>query len=235
MAQTDRKSAAAVMPAFVHLRTHSAYSLAEGAIRIKDMIPLAKALEMPAVAVTDTGNLFGALEFSLTASKSGVQPIIGCQMWIEKPEQIEQKNRKCEMPDQIVLLVQNQQGYMNLMKLSSKAYQTPLEHAEKPAITWDDLQKYNEGMICLTGGAKGSLGRMIFEHNAKEAEALLQRLHKIFGDRLYIELERHGAPEEVAIEDTLLDLAYQYNVPIVATNNCYYAEPDMYEAHDALL
>src|SRR5690606_11805067 len=106
MAQADQKSAPATT-SFVHLRTHSAYSLAEGAIRIKDLIPLTKALGMPAVAVTDTGNLFGAVEFSLTASKSGIQPIIGCQMWIEKPEQVGQKNRKCEMPDQIVLLVQN--------------------------------------------------------------------------------------------------------------------------------
>src|SRR5690606_22058866 len=102
-------------PQFVHLRTHSAYSLAEGAIRIKDLVPLAKALGMPAVAVTDTGNLFGALEFSLTAAKAGIQPIIGCQLWVERPEQRDQKNRKCEMPDQIVLLAQNRQGYMNLM------------------------------------------------------------------------------------------------------------------------
>lgn len=235
MAQADQKSTAAAMPTFVHLRTHSAYSLAEGAIRIKDLIPLAKALEMPAVAVTDTGNLFGAVEFSVTASKSGIQPIIGCQLWIEKPEQIDQKNRKCEMPDQIVVLVQNKQGYMNLMKLSSKAYQTPLEHAEKPAISWDDLEKYNEGLICLTGGAKGSVCRLLFENQAASAEALLLRLHKTFGDRLYVELERHGAPEEVATEDGLIDLAFKHNIPIVATNNCYYAEPDMYEAHDALL
>lgn len=223
------------VPQFVHLRTHSAYSLAEGAIRIKDLLPLAKALEMPAVAVTDTGNMFGALEFSLTAAKSGIQPIVGCQMWVEKPEQVDQKTPKCEMPDQLVLLVQNHQGYMNLMKLTSKAYLMPLEHTEKPAISWADVAQYNAGLICLTGGAKGSIGRLLAESQTAAAEKLLLALKQSFGDRLYIELERHGAAEEVMIEDGLLDLAYAHHVPIVATNNCFYAVPDMYEAHDALM
>jgi DNA polymerase-3 subunit alpha len=220
---------------FVHLRTHSAYSLAEGAIKLKDLVPLAQTLSMPAVAVTDTGNLFGALEFSLIAAKSGIQPIVGCQMWVEKPEQLDQKNRKVEMPDQLVLLAQNQQGYMNLMKLTSKTYLHPLEHAEKPAVGWEDIEKYNAGIICLTAGIKGSVGRMLLENRASEAEKVLLKLKKIFGDRLYIELERHGLVDEVTIEDGLLDLAYAQNIPIVATNNCYFSDPDMHEAHDALM
>ncbi|MDP2205498.1 MAG: PHP domain-containing protein, partial [Alphaproteobacteria bacterium] len=220
---------------FVHLRVHSAYSLAEGAIRIKDLVPLAHKLGMPAVAVTDTGNLFGAVEFSLTAAKAGVQPIIGCQFWVEKPEQTTQKNRKCEMPDQIVLLAQSHAGYLNLVKLSSEAFLEPLPHAEKPAVTWDGLAAQSEGIICLTGGVKGSLARMIAENRAAEAEKLLLRMKEIYQDRLYIELERHGTAEEVAVEDALLDLAYAHNVPIVATNNCFFDEPSMYEAHDALL
>jgi len=220
---------------FVHLRVHSAYSLAEGAIRIKDLVPLARDLGMPAIAVTDTGNLFGAVEFSLTAAKAGVQPIIGCQFWVEKPEQTTQKNRKCEMPDQIVLLAQNHAGYLNLVKLSSEAFLEPLPHSEKPAVTWDGLAAHSAGIICLTGGVKGSLARMIAENRATEAEKLLLRMKEIYGDRLYIELERHGTAEEVAVEDALLDLAYAHNVPIVATNNCFFDEPSMYEAHDALL
>jgi DNA polymerase-3 subunit alpha len=220
---------------FVHLHVHSAYSLAEGAIKIKDLAALCKKLSMPAVAVTDTGNLFGALQFSLIAAKEGIQPIIGCQLWIEKPEQVDQRSKKTETPDQLVVLAQDQQGYKNLIKLSSKGFLQPLEHADKPAVTWEDIKKYSKGLICLTGGVKGCIGRMLGEHRAAEAEKNLLWLKETFGDRLYIELQRHGAADEVAIEDGLLDLAYAHNIPIVATNDCFFPDPDMYEAHDAFL
>ena len=220
---------------FIHLRVHSAYSLAEGAIKLKDLVPLTKRLGMPAVAVTDTGNLFGALEFSIAAAKEGVQPIVGIQLWVERPDQTDQKNKKSEMPDQLVLLAMNEKGYMNLMKLTSNSFLIPLAHTEKPAVTWEDLESHAEGLICLTGGVKGCVGRMLLEGRAGEAEKILQRLHASFGDRLYIELERHGTVDEVATEDALLDFAYKYNIPFVATNNCYFSDPDMYEAHDALM
>ena len=220
---------------FVHLRTHSAYSLAEGAIKLKDLVPLTHKLGMPAVAVTDTGNLYGALEFSLTAAKQGIQPIVGCQVWIERPDSLDQKNRKVETPDQLVLLCASRQGYLNLMKLVSHPFITPPEHTDRPAILWQDLEKHAEGLICLTAGVKGAVGRQLLENRAADAEKTLDWLHRIFGDRLYIELERHGTADEVAIEDPLLDFAYAKNIPIVATNNCYFADPGMYEAHDALL
>src|ERR1035437_10777691 len=105
MAKAKKKAPAS---GFVHLHVHSAYSLAEGAIKIKDLPDLCKKLSMPAVAVTDTGNLFGALQFSLIAAKAGVQPIIGCQLWVEKPEQVDQRSKKVEMPDQLVVLAQDQ-------------------------------------------------------------------------------------------------------------------------------
>jgi DNA polymerase-3 subunit alpha len=222
-------------PHFIHLRVHSAYSLAEGAIKLKDLAPLCKSLGMPAVAVTDSGNLFGALEFCLAAAKEGIQPIAGCQMWVEKPDQSDQKNKKPEMPDQLVLLAQNAAGYRNLVKLSSKAFLEPLPHAEKPAVTWDDLAVHGEGLICLTGGLKGVVARMLLENRAGEAEKTLLRLNEIYKGRLYIELERHGLADEAAIENTLVDFAYKYDIPLVATNNCHFADPDMYEAHDALL
>ena len=162
---------------FVHLHVHSAYSLAEGAIKIKDLASLCAKLSMPAVAVTDTGNLFGALQFSLVAAKSGVQPIIGCQLWVEKPEQADQRGKKSEMPDQLVVLAQTQQGYKNLMKLSSKGYLQPIEHCDKPAVSWEDIKRYAEGLICLTGGVKGCIGRMLGEHRqpATPAPARPQR------------------------------------------------------------
>ncbi|MDD9901628.1 MAG: DNA polymerase III subunit alpha [Alphaproteobacteria bacterium] len=220
---------------FVHLRVHSAFSLAEGAIHVEQLPQLCRDFEMPAVAVTDTGNMYGALQFCLKSAKAGVQPILGCQLWIEKPEQADDKNRKAEMPDQIVLLAQNKAGYMNLMKLTSAAFVTPLPHAAKPAISWEMLEKHGEGLICLTGGIKGTIGRQILEGQLDKAEETLLRLKKVFADRLYVELERHGLPDEITAEDGFLDLAFKHDVPIVATNNCFYAEPDMFEAHDALL
>ncbi|MEZ0224915.1 MAG: PHP domain-containing protein, partial [Alphaproteobacteria bacterium] len=220
---------------FIHLRVHSAYSLAEGAIKLKDLVPLTKQLGMPAVAVTDTGNLFGAIEFSTTAAKDGIQPIIGCQLWVERLDQKDQKNKKSEMPDQLVVLVQSEQGYKNLMKLTSKSFLEPLAHAEQPAVTWEDVEKYAGGLIALTAGVKGAVGRMLLENRAGEAEKTLLRLHAIFGDRLYVELERHGTSDEVSIEDALLNFAFAHNIPIVATNNVFFSDPDMYEAHDALM
>jgi len=222
---------------FVHLHNHSALSLAEGAIKVKDLIGLAAKFDMPAVAVTDTGNLFAALQVSETAAKSGygVQPIIGIQLWIEKPEQVNNKNRKVETPDHLVLLAKNERGYKNLMKLTSHSFVNPLDYTDKPAVTWGDLKKHSEGLICLTGGVKGSFGRLLLEHQASAAEELLLDLKKTFGDCLYIELQRHGVADEVQIEDAQLDLAYKHNIPIVATNDCFYPHPDMYTAHDLFL
>ncbi len=221
---------------FIHLHTHSAFSLGEGAIKLGELADLCIKFEMPAIAVTDTGNMFGALQFStIMAKKSGVQPVVGCQMWIERPEQVNAKNKGIEHPDQIVLLAKNEAGYMNLMKLTSHGYVAPLEHTDKPAVTWEDLKAHSDGLICLTGSITGSFGRLLVEHQTPAAEKLLLELKEVFGDRLYIELQRHGLPAETEIEDKQLDFAYEHNIPIVATNDCYYAHPDMYDAHDAFL
>ena len=223
------------MPAnFVHLHVHSAYSLAEGAIRIKDLIKKCQTYDMPAVAVTDTSNLFGALEFSTKMVEAGIQPIIGTQMAIARPEGMSPTSTTMDDPDQLVLLCQNEKGYMNLLKLASKAFVD--SGVENPThITWEQLREYSEGIICLTGGPKGTIGRQIIENRVDAAEETLKTLMDIFDDRLYIELLRHGSLDETQIEDTLLDFAYAHNVPIVATNNCYFSDRDMHEAHDALI
>ena len=203
-------------------------------MRLKDLIKKCQAYDMPAVAVTDTSNLFGALEFSTKMAEAGIQPIIGTQMAIERPEERAPGSVTMDDPDQLVLLAQNEQGYKNLLKLASKAFVDSGD--ENPThITWEQLEEYNTGIICLTGGPKGSIGRQLVNHQVEQAEKTLQALHGIFGDRLYIELLRHGSLDETSIEDGLLDLAYKHNIPIVATNNCYFTDRDMYHAHDALL
>lgn len=219
---------------FIHLHTHSALSLAEGAIKPGDIGGMCRDFGMPAVAITDTGNLFAALQLASLA-KEGIQHIVGIQIWVEKPEQVNDKNRRCETPDQLVLLAQNEIGYKNLMKLTSHSYVNGLDYTDKPAVTWEDLKKHSEGLICLTGSTKGSFGRMLVNGQIDAAENILNNLKLMYPDKVYIELQRHGLDDELAIEDLQLDLAYKHNVPIVATNDCYYSHPDMYEAHDTFL
>ncbi|HEY8190581.1 MAG TPA: DNA polymerase III subunit alpha, partial [Micavibrio sp.] len=207
---------------FIHLHTHSAYSLAEGAIKIKDLARLCQDMKMPAVAVTDTGNMFGALEFAGTMSKGGVQPIIGCQIQIGLEGH------------QLVLLVQSEEGYRNLCALVSKSH-LQVDPPDAPHIEWDDFNGLAAGLICLTGGVKGPVAQYLVHNQAKSAEEALKRLKKLFGDRLYIELQRHGDREEQMVEEGLIDLAYKHHIPLVATNDCYFSERAMHEAHDALL
>jgi DNA polymerase-3 subunit alpha len=224
-------------PQFVHLRVHSAYSLAEGAIKLKQLVKLCEKLAMPAVAITDTGNLFGALEFSSACSDAGIQPIIGCQLAIRTEEEGRAPGvhaGKRPDPQPLVVLCQNETGYLNLLKLVSKAF-LETETGEPPQIAWTDLEARSDGLLLLTGGAEGPLGRMLQDGQSAKAEALVARLAASFPGRLYIELQRHGLPAEDRIEPAMIDLAYQFDVPLVATNEAFFAERGMYEAHDALL
>lgn len=220
---------------FVHLRVHSAYSLSEGAIRVKDLVKMCAAASMPAVAITDTNNIFGALEFSLAARDAGLQPITGAQLGLAR-EGSGQPVRPGlpAKPDQIVLLAQNEAGYMNLMALLSKAF-LDSEAGGDPHVTVEDLKAHNEGLILLTGGPAGPIGRLLLDGQIPAAEEMLHTLVGAFPGRLYIEVMRHGLEEEERIEDDLVDLAYRFDVPLVATNECFYPTPDMYEAHDALI
>ena len=221
---------------FVHLRVHTAYSLTEGAIRVGKLAELCLKHRMPAVAITDTNNLFGALEFSKEMAGKGIQPIIGCQLNLARADQQNglSKNLRKPEPDKIVLLAQNEAGYANLMKLSTKAFLEPPQ-GETAQVQWADLEAFNEGLICLTGGPQGPIARLISEGQADAAREQLQRLASVFPGRIYVELQRHGWALEAKTEPGLLDLAYALDLPLVATNDCYFPDEDMYEAHDALL
>ncbi len=218
---------------FVHLRVHTAYSLSEGAIQVEDAVKLAKQHRMPALAITDRGNLFGALEFALEASKSGVQPIIGCELGLAREGDVQPSQRLPE-PDRIVLLSQSEVGYRNLMALSSAAF-LETEPPQTPQVSWDKLATFSAGLIALTGGVAGPVGRLLTERREAHAGETLARLAAMFPGRLYVELQRHGIEAEERIEPALLDLAYAQNLPLVATNEPYFADAAMSEAHDALL
>ena len=225
-------------PKFIHLRVHTAYSLSEGAIRVEKLMGKAKSMGYPAVAITDTANMFGAKKFCKMAKDSGVKPIIGSQFYIRNPDSLDPLKSKGKIlePDKIVLLVMNDTGYRNMMKLMKVAYlEEDNSSAEKPQIRLENLENLNEGLICLTGGAEGPLGRMIIENRKDEAEEFLKKWHSYFGNRLYMEVSRVGTEAEHKTEDAFIEMAYKYDVPLVATNEAFFFDADMYEAHDALV
>ena len=217
---------------FVHLRVHSAYSLSEGAIKIPELAGLCARERMPAVAITDTGNLFGALEFSIACAEKGVQPIVGCQIALTNSDT--SSSGALSTPDQLVLLVQDEDGYSNILKLVSGAF-LDSEAGQVPQIDIDTLAERNSGLIALTGGAMGPVGRRLANGQTEAAEISLLELQEVFQDRLYVELMRHQLEVEDEIEPGLLDLAERHNVPLVATNEAFFANQSMFDAHDALL
>ena len=213
---------------FIHLRTHTAYSLSEGAIKIDKLAAMAKEMHMPAVAITDTGNMFGSLEFSQYCSGKGIQPIIGCQLALTRPDNLRLA------PDNLVLLAQNKAGFDNLQKLSSHGF-LDTETGLKPQIGLKLLADHAEGLLLLTGGSNGPLARLLGEGQKHEAERMLAAFAEAFPGRTIVELHRHNTGFDRAVEPGLLMLADAAGLPIVATNDCYFAKPEMHEAHDALL
>ncbi|MBR2033454.1 MAG: DNA polymerase III subunit alpha [Alphaproteobacteria bacterium] len=224
-------------PKFIHLRVHTAYSLSEGAMKVPALMHKMHEQKIPAVALTDTANMFGGKAFSSYAASEGIKPILGCQFYLRNPDAddvLKSKGRTIE-PDKIILLVMNAEGYANIMHLMKLSYLDNPLPTEKPQLKISDLEKYNAGIIALTGGVEGPIGRLLLENRMDEAEEFLQQLHKIFADRLYMEIARIGLSTEQQTEDKFIDLAYKYNIPLVATNEAFFFDADMYEAHDALV
>jgi DNA polymerase III subunit alpha len=220
---------------FVHLHVHSAYSLLKGAIKIAKLGELAKADRQPALALTDTDNMFGALEFSDKIAGYGIQPIVGLELAVDFGDQ-DQSARNAHAPGQsrIVLLAARERGYRSLMRLNSRAFlKTPVQ--QTPHIKFDWLREDAEDLIALTGGPDGAICLAIEADHMALAAARCERLLGLFGDRLYVELQRHGIDRERRIEGALIDLAYTKGLALVATNEPYFATADDYEAHDALL
>ena len=214
------------MPAnFVHLRLHSAYSLAESTLRIKSLSGLIADDHQPAAAITDTNNMFGALEFAQTAIGAGIQPIMGAQLNLEDTQG----------QGEIVLLAQTDVGYTNLSKLLSKTL-LDADAVHDPSCSLDDLEAHAEGIILLSGGAlAGFVGAPAGDGRPALAAARADRLTAIFGDRFYIELQRHGLGIERTAEPHLLEIADRLNLPLVATNDCRFENAAMSQPHDTLV
>lgn len=237
---------ALAVPAFIHLKVHSAYSLLEGALLIPTLAKLAEKHGYPALALTDTSNLFGALEFSDKLAGSGIQPIVGCNVAIDFGDAPHAQglgqgyarngaNEPRPAPaGSIALLAMNERGYEQLMKLSRVLF-FDCGEAEPPHVKVAKLEEHGDGLIALTGGPDGPIDRALRDGQNDLASARLKLLEKIFGNRLYVEIQRHGLPHQALVEPLLLELAYARELPIVATNECYFSAPDDYDAHDALL
>ncbi|NUS21425.1 MAG: DNA polymerase III subunit alpha, partial [Mesorhizobium sp.] len=222
---------------FIHLRVHSAYSLLEGALQLGAIVGHAVKDEAPAIAVTDTNNLFGALEFAQKAVKDGIQPIIGCQIDLAfSGEAVEaQRDRRRQGPEMspVVLIAASEVGYANLVRLISKVYlETP--PGEPVHLTSVMLEGKSDGLICLTGGPRGPIGAALKADRRDLAEQRLLFLKGLFGDRLYVELERVAGYDRM-VEKSTVDLAYTHDLPLVATNEAFFSKRDDYEAHDALI
>jgi len=228
-----------IMPQFIHLRVHSAFSLLEGALKSDKIIAQALADNQPAIAITDSGNMFGALEFSQKCLNKGIQPIIGCQLSIDFADEEGRATHRgqagammIELP-QIVVLAASEKGYENLVTLVSNAY-LDNDNEAAPHIEAGWLKNLNEGIIALTGGPDGAIDRALREGKLDLAAKRLEILNSAFTDRVYVELQRHGN-YDVKTQAALIALAYDKGLPLVATNEAFFLEKEDYEAHDALL
>ncbi|RKY74170.1 MAG: DNA polymerase III subunit alpha [Candidatus Latescibacterota bacterium] len=223
-------------PSFVHLHNHTMYSLLDGALRIDEMVKVAKGWGMPALAITDHGNMFGAIEFYRKAQKAGLKPIIGCEVYVAIEGRFKRQAAWgiADGATHLVLLARNNRGYQNLMKLVSKGYLEGFYY--HPRVDKELLQEHHDGLIALSGCIKGEIAHLILNGNLKKARHAAEEYNSIFGQgNFYLELQRHGIEEEEKVNQYLIQFSRELNIPIVATNDCHYLNREDAAAHDVLL
>lgn len=211
-------------PNYVHLRTHTEYSLIDSLNSIEDIIHAAKKDQMPAVAITDNVNLFAAIKFYQAAIKAGIKPILGVDVWIENSKEIKK-------PFRLTLLCQNNTGYQNLIKLISKSYLEG-QKFDRPLVHYDWIKNYHEGLIALSGAQMGDVGQALLTKQWETAKQRLTHWKNIFSDRFYIELIKTGHEDEQAYLATAIELAKSLQVPVVATNEVCFLNEEDFAAHE---
>lgn len=223
------------MSDFIHLHTHSEFSLLDGLGKLDQLIEKAKSFGMDSLAVTDHGAMYGSFKFYLKAVAAGIKPIIGVETYVAKRSRFDKEGKVDTDPYHLVLLAENETGYKNLMKLVTVANLEGFYY--KPRVDWETLAKYHEGVICLSGCLAGQLSQLLLRNEEKEAEALARQYQELYGpDRYFIELQRHPAiPQCDPVNEKLVKLAKRLRLPIVATNDIHYVNPDDAEAHEILL
>ncbi len=216
---------------FVHLHVHTAYSLLDGAIRIKDLLVQTQAYEMPAVAITDHGSLFGVLDFYQKAKAAGVKPLLGCELYVAPGSRQEKKGKGDN--HHLVVLAENLQGYHNLIQLVTRAHQEGFYY--RPRVDKELLAELNGGLIALSSCLHGEVARHLLNEDVNAAEASAREYADIFKDRFYLEVQANNLPEQLKVNEALLELGPRWGLPVVATNDVHYLKPEDARAHDVLL
>ena len=217
---------------FTHLHLHTEYSLLDGAARIGDVIARAKELGMSSIAITDHGAMYGVVDFYRKAQDVGIKPIIGCEVYVA-PGDLTNKTKAMKEYAHLVLLAKDNEGYKNLMRLSSIAFTEGFYR--KPRIDYDVLETHKDGLVCLSACLAGDIPRMILSDNMAAADALAMRLRDIFGEDFYLELQDHHLPEQKSVNVALIDMGKRLGIPLVATNDVHYTKKEDAEAQDVLL
>ncbi len=221
---------------FVHLHVHTQYSLLDGAIKIDDLCSKSKEFRLPAIAITDHGNMFGVVEFYQKMYNAGIKPIIGCEIYLAPKSRFDKEYQVGvkEPRNHLVLLVKNEKGYQNLLKIVTCGYREGFYY--KPRVDKEILQKYNEGLIALSACIDGEIPRLIRAENIKKAMEVAEEYRSIFDDnRFFLEVQENRMPEQVIVNQGLIKIAKNMNLPLVATNDCHYLNKTDSKAHDALL
>ncbi|MEG1363712.1 MAG: DNA polymerase III subunit alpha [Clostridia bacterium] len=218
---------------FVHLHMHTEYSLLDGACKLDDLIERLKELKMDTVAITDHGNMFGVIELYNRCKKNNIKLIVGCEMYVAPRSRFEKEGKVDTEPNHLILLAKNEIGYKNLIKLSSISYIEGFYY--KPRIDMELLEKYSEGLICLSACLAGSIPRCIVNNELDKAESLAIKFKNIFKDDYYFELQSNGIKEQALVNQKLIEMSKKLNIELVATNDCHYLTKDDYDFHEVLL
>jgi len=215
---------------FVHLHVHTEYSLLDGAARIKKAVKMAKEHNMPALAITDHGNMFGSVQFFDECEKQGIKAIFGCEFYVAEDHNIKQGKTKLE---HLILLAKDEQGYKNLSMLNTIAYRDGFYY--KPRIDYSDVEKYSEGLVCLSACVAGTIPQYILKGEDDEAEKMVLWFKRVFGEDFYIELQNHYLEDELKVLPKLRELARKHGIKTVATNDVHYIYPEDAETQDVLM
>jgi len=219
---------------FVHLHVHTEYSLLDGACRISELVTQAKKHKMPALAITDHGVMYGAIQFYKEAIRQGVKPIIGCEMYVAHQSRFDKSSQRKETPHHLILLVKNNEGYKNLIKLVTLSYLEGFYY--KPRIDKEILREHSNGLIALSACLKGEISQCILQKNIKKAKEVALDFLDIFGeDNFYLELQENGIPEQEIVNENLIEISQELSIPVVASNDIHYINKEDARAHEILL
>ncbi|MGI6629929.1 MAG: DNA polymerase III subunit alpha [Bacillota bacterium] len=222
------------MKNFVHLHVHTEYSLLDGASRIKNLIQRAKDLDMPAIAITDHGVMYGIIDFYKEAKKQGIKPIIGCEIYLAQRTRFDKEPKKDDSPYHLVLLAENREGYQNLSKIVSLGFLEGFYY--KPRVDREVLKKYHKGLIALSACLAGEIPQYLIEDRYEQAKLTAKEYEEVFGrGNFYLEIQQHGLEDQTKVNLGLIRIARELGIPLVATNDIHYVNQEDALAQDVLL